>query len=229
MNRQELREALLSTAQDGKLSRAERQALRQVIADREMGDSERRALQGELFAAVVEQLSGEPERALVEWLSDILPLLAIAEKSAAGPRSHRCYFGPEDPMVETVEGLIRGIRGSLDVAMFTVTDDRIAHALLDVHKRGCQLRMIVDDDKAGDRGSDVARLAAAGIPLLVDRSPHHFHHKFAVFDGRTLLNGSYNWTRSADRNNRENFLVTDEPGLVQPYVDAFDEMWRELI
>ena len=30
----------------------------------------------------------------------------------------------------------------------------------------------------------------------------------SVLDGTALLNGSYNWTRGADQNNRENFLLT---------------------
>ena len=57
---------------------------------------------------------------------------------------------------------------------------------------------------------------------------HHFHHKFAVIDGHVLLNGSYNWTRSADMNNRENFMLSEEPTLVRRYARAFDALWAEL-
>ena len=57
---------------------------------------------------------------------------------------------------------------------------------------------------------------------------HHFHHKFAVLDGHTLINGSYNWTRGADRNNRENFMRTGDPVLVQAYRKAFDALWDEM-
>ena len=29
------------------------------------------------------------------------------------------------------------------------------------------------------------------------RRDGHMHHKFAIFDGERLINGSYNWTRGA--------------------------------
>ncbi len=68
----------------------------------------------------------------------------------------------------------------------------------------------------------------AGIPLRVDRSPFHMHHKFLVVDGQTLLTGSYNWTRGAARDNEENLIVTGEPRLVSAFAAAFDRLWERL-
>ena len=79
----------------------------------------------------------------------------------------------------------------------------------------------------GERpGSDVARLRRAGVAVRFDQSPDHMHHKFAVFDRRLLATGSYNWTRSAARNNHENIAITDDPRLVEPYRDEFDRLWE---
>ena len=52
------------------------------------------------------------------------------------------------------------------------------------------------------------------------------HHKFAIFDASVLLNGSYNWTRSAFQSNREN-LVTTHTSLVTKFAKAFDAMWND--
>ena len=72
------------------------------------------------------------------------------------------------------------------------------------------MRIISDDDKQFDEGSDIHALREAGVPLRIDDSPFHMHHKFALVDGAWLLNGSFNWTRSASVNNEENLLVTDD-------------------
>ena len=51
------------------------------------------------------------------------------------------------------------------------------------------------------------------------------HHKFAVFDRKVLLTGSYNWTRSAASENQENLIVTEAPGLVRSFAAEFDKLW----
>jgi phosphatidylserine/phosphatidylglycerophosphate/cardiolipin synthase-like enzyme len=112
--------------------------------------------------------------------------------------------------------------------VFTVTDDRISDAMLAAHKRGVRLRVITDNDKAFDLGSDVQRLGAAGVAVRVDRTQFHMHHKFALFDGRRLLNGSYNWTRGAARDNEENVVVTDDAALIAAFQGTFDQLWERL-
>jgi len=43
-----------------------------------------------------------------------------------------------------------------------------------------------------------------------------------------LLNGSYNWTRSASSFNDENLIVTSEPALVQTFTRQFEALWNGL-
>jgi len=64
------------------------------------------------------------------------------------------------------------------------------------------------------------------VPLRIDAGPYHMHHKFALFDERVLLNGSFNWTRSASDFNEENLLVTDQASLVADYRREFDKLWQ---
>lgn len=90
------------------------------------------------------------------------------------------------------------------------------------------MRIITDDEKSFDRGSDVQRLREAGVPVRVDGSEHHMHHKFALFDRVDLLTGSYNWTRSAANFNQENVVVTRDPRLVSAFSSMFDDLWSTL-
>jgi phosphatidylserine/phosphatidylglycerophosphate/cardiolipin synthase-like enzyme len=54
------------------------------------------------------------------------------------------------------------------------------------------------------------------------------HHKFAIADGTRLLNGSFNWTRSASRVNEENVMVTSEAAAVAAFRTEFDRLWASL-
>ena len=116
-------------------------------------------------------------------------------------------------------------RNTADLCVFTITDDRISSSILAAHARGVRVRIITDNDKAHDLGSDIERLAAAGIAVRIDRTPFHMHHKFAIIDGRRLLNGSYNWTRGAARDNQENLIVCDDARLVAAFQQEFEQLW----
>jgi phosphatidylserine/phosphatidylglycerophosphate/cardiolipin synthase-like enzyme len=53
------------------------------------------------------------------------------------------------------------------------------------------------------------------------------HHKFAIVDGVTLQTGSFNYTDSATRRNRENQLYLADPAIVREYRKEFDRLWDE--
>jgi len=67
-----------------------------------------------------------------------------------------------------------------------------------------------------------------GIPVVMDNATSHMHHKFVVVDGKVLLTGSFNWTRSASEQNQENVLITSDPRLVAPFATEFDRLWVKL-
>ena len=225
MNRQELLEILLSTAADDALSKGERSAVRSLVHDANPSANVRDALAHDVIEHIAMRTTDPREAARLRWLGDTLRVLLGAPTSET---SSRAWFGPEDPMVETLEAAVRAVHTRIDVAVFTITDDRLTEALIDQHRRGVAVRILTDNDKSHDRGSDAHRLERAGVPVRYDRSEHHFHHKFALLDGERLINGSYNWTRGADGSNRENFCITNDAILVRSYAEAFDRMWTEL-
>jgi phosphatidylserine/phosphatidylglycerophosphate/cardiolipin synthase-like enzyme len=112
--------------------------------------------------------------------------------------------------------------------VFTITDDSIKDAIVAAHRRKVSIRIISDNEKAEDLGSDIDQLARIGIPVRVDQSEYHMHHKYAIFDRSRLLTGSYNWTRSAANCNEENFIITSDAVLLKSFRTSFEQLWDQL-
>jgi mitochondrial cardiolipin hydrolase len=138
------------------------------------------------------------------------------------------YFSPGEDCRDTIIDGIRSATSLLDICVFTIADDRITREILARHRNGLRIRIITDNDKCYDHGSDIEEMVKAGIDVKVDKSPEHMHHKFMIIDKCILHNGSYNWTRSAAECNHENWLVTDISTLVKPYCGEFEKLWKML-
>jgi len=196
MTPQELQDRLARTLEDRRLSRGERQDLRRILAELSP-NADHRALRQFAFelarAAPVDTANGH----VLDWLEDVVKVLEGGEPSETSSPLSEAYFSPGDDCPRAIIGLLENAKRTADVCVFTITDDRLSAALLDAHHRGISFRVITDNDKAFDEGSDVDRISRAGVPVRVDRTRFHMHHKFAVIDGQWLISGSYNWTRGA--------------------------------
>lgn len=212
---------LRETFDDHRLTRKETRALRKLL---DTEHPEARALwRHHAFELARQWLADHPPVLVIEWLEQVNKALA----NKPDQTNSEAYFSPGDKPRERIVRALRGAQHSADVCVFTITDNQISKVVLDTHQRGIDVRIITDNDKSEDRGSDIARLAQAGIPVRMDVTDHHMHHKFALFDERLLLTGSYNWTRSAAAVNQENILLTDEPALVARFHGVFDALWEE--
>jgi len=222
----ELDNILKATLADFRLSRGEKQALSKLLDQFDVDDRQLAVFRNRAFAAAREELIDPDSRAIVDWLEGIVKALQPAPSRQAVPAE--AYFSPADDCPGKLVRLLNGASKQLDICVFTITDDRIAEAILDAHRRRVAVRVIADNDKANDRGSDVDRLERAGIPVRLDRTECHMHHKFALFDASALVTGSYNWTRSAAKYNEENFIVSHDARLVRTFSAEFARLWNAL-
>ena len=217
--------ALRETAQDFQLDHGEKSELRDL--GQQLDPGRIRFLRNRAFDVAREAMLATPAASLeaLRWLQQVVKTLDAAGEAA--PVVSSAYFSPGDTCLRRLSDLMRGCRASLDICVFTIADDRLTGAILDCHARGVQVRIVSDDDKRHDAGSDIHRLREHGLAVRLDDSPAHMHHKFALFDGRVLANGSFNWTRSATRDNDENLVVTDDANLVRVFGLQFEKLWQQ--
>ena len=222
MNPEKFALVLAETLEDVRLSRGERHVLKELLVDADPSEADRAAIRNRAFEAA-QPLIGSPDApAALRWLHDVIK--ALDTTRAAEHDRARAYFSPGDDCREAICAALRTARKSVDICVFTITDDRISREILAVADAGVNVRVISDDEKSLDLGSDVTRLQRSGISVAFDRAGH-MHHKFALFDSATLINGSYNWTRSAASENCENVVVTHEPALVVEFQAEFNRLW----
>jgi len=117
---------------------------------------------------------------------------------------------------------------SLEVCVFTISNDTIAKALEKLHAKGVKVRIISDDESAKNKGSDIFTMAAKGIPTRTDTNPNaHMHNKYVIIDNKILITGSFNWTWQAVSANQENLLIVEKEDLVRRYKDSFEKLWTQ--
>ena len=153
-------------------------------------------------------------------------ILSLLTKS--GGTSNHAYFSPGEACLNAIIAGINQAKSSLKICVFTISDDRITRAILQAHRRGIPVKILTDNAKLYDKGSDIRELAQAGIPVRIDNTSNHMHHKFALLDNQTVITGSYNWTRSAAQYNHENLIISDDKILVKDFNREFDRLWNEM-
>jgi phosphatidylserine/phosphatidylglycerophosphate/cardiolipin synthase-like enzyme len=214
------------TLSDYRVSRGERRVLRSVVDEIDPDDQQLATMRHRAFEIARREVGGPEAHAVIGWLEDVVKVLQA--RSGDATKSPAAYFSPGSGCVNAVVGLLRQTRKTADICVFTITDNRIADAIVDASQRRVDVRIISDNDKAEDPGSDIARLRGLGLPVRVDRTDNHMHHKYAIFDKSTLVTGSYNWTRSAADCNEENLVVQYDRSLIRRFGENFEKLWNSL-
>ena len=229
MQDHDVREKLRASLQDGQIDRTERDELRAWIDSSTIDGSKRAVYQSMAFDLAREAIEAKslPHYSALNWLEKIVKLLTPLASTVPQVDVAEACFTPQHDGAARIVRLFGEARKSVEVCVFTITDDRITSAMLAAHRRGVGIRVITDNEKCLDPGSDIERLFQSGLAVRQDNTEYHMHHKFAVFDQRLLLTGSYNWTRSAALHNEENFVLTSEAQLVRPFLALFEQLWRQ--
>ena len=164
--------------------------------------------------------------AVLVWTA-LLALVASTAPGLAFPA--QVYFSPDDGIRRHLLDAIRQSRQQIDVAVYQFTSTDLAEGLIAAKRRGVRVRVLIDRERSTAGGAALRVLRAKGVEVRQLGVPEQslMHHKFAVFDGRLLATGSYNWTRSAERANYENLVLTEDRALVARFRREFQRLWQK--
>jgi len=134
---------------------------------------------------------------------------------------------------------------SVDMALFVLSEQRLADILATDHQHGVQIRALIDPDFAfrpysealdmmgvalSDRCKQEADnhpwqdpITTVGVPLLPKGDL--LHHKFGVVDEQIVLTGSHNWSNAANQGNDETLLVIQNPTIAAHFEREFNRLY----
>jgi len=226
MDNAALEKLLEKTLEDFKLDQDERNMFREL--SEELRDDQLRFIRNKSFEISKSYIEKGGENAIrtLNWLNRIVKTIQPLKKNTVF--SSEACFSPGNDCRNKIISLINDAIKKIDICVFTISDNKITKSILLAHQRGVEVSIISDNDKANDKGSDINYLFEKGVAVVLDDSPYHMHHKFAIFDNKILLNGSFNWTRSATDYNEENIMISKEFGLVQQYNKKFISLKNSL-
>ena len=135
-------------------------------------------------------------------------------------------FSRVDDTSSLISTWISKANSSIEVAVYSFTQDSIADALVSAKNRGVAVRVLMDSGTISDSGSEYSRLQKLGISIKTDSSKGLMHDKFFIIDGRVVGTGSYNWTISAEDDNAENLLIVMSVALAERYLNEFTALWK---
>ena len=128
-------------------------------------------------------------------------------------------FTPGDNCTKTIVNALEQARSSVLVQAYSFTSAPIAKALVDAHKRGVHVEVILDRSQRKTKYSSADFVAHAGIPTYIDAEHAIAHNKIMVIDGEIVITGSFNFTKTAQEKNAENLLVIHDKTLAAQYSD----------
>ena len=150
------------------------------------------------------------------------------DTSDLGKATIEVGFSPDMGATDLVVKAISEGQKTIRVAAYSFTSKPIAQALLEAHKRGVDVRVVVDKSQARARYTSASFLANVGIPTRIDYRYAIMHNKFMVIDDTNVETGSFNFTSAAEHKNAENVMVLrNDPAVVKQYAEEWMRLWEE--
>lgn len=129
------------------------------------------------------------------------------------------YFAPAPDIHQHIIDRYDHAQKSIHVAIYSLTKDEFADALIRAHNRGVEVMVLVDKAQAGKTFED-EKLEAAGIKVWRSKGRQLMHNKISIIDDSIVITGSYNYTKNASKND-ENYVIIKDKEIGEIFENRF--------
>ncbi|MFO0935467.1 MAG: phospholipase D family protein [Gemmataceae bacterium] len=157
---------------------------------------------------------------ILAYLADVVVLKV--RRWYRGDSGIAIHFSPKGGCVDAIVAELTRARSEILVQAYSFTNREIVNALVDAVKRGVRTSIMLDKSNEVETYTELGDLTAHGMDVHIDGAHAIAHNKVMIIDNRTVITGSFNFTRQAELENAENLLIfRNQPELAARYKDNF--------
>jgi len=138
----------------------------------------------------------------------------------------KIYFSPKGGATNAIVRELDEAKSEILVQAYSFTSAPISKALLEAEKRGVKIIAVLDKSNVKDKYTAADALAKRDIFILIDDKHQIAHNKIIVIDGKTVITGSFNFSKAAEMQNAENLLIIHNRELANIYIQNFKEHYQ---
>jgi cardiolipin synthase A/B len=133
---------------------------------------------------------------------------------------------PGSEIRRLLESALVSARTRIEAEVFDLTDPDVILLLQSAHRRGAEVRLLLDPNQDVNRpGYALLRRGAVRVRWFRPAAGGKLHAKAVLADG-TLLLGSANWSRHGLDVNHELDVVTTDASAIAAYANRFEADWQ---
>lgn len=137
----------------------------------------------------------------------------------------------DENIEDVIRKNIREAKAELCIAVAWFTSKILMEELSALKRRGVNIKIIISDDEKND--ANIYKLIDACNNLIIPVIPKRadkkhkniMHNKYCIIDNKKVIDGSYNWTNSANYN-LEHVILIESTEVAKMYYANFEKIYN---
>lgn len=137
------------------------------------------------------------------------------------------YF---DDILSKIQSELSDANYSVRIAVSWFTNYALFKTVNELADKGIDIEIVINNDLINNGGYCLnfnELISKETVRFYLVEYPHLLHHKFCIIDDRTVINGSYNWTRFSISNYENIMIIRNDVNTVSAFNDEFERILQQ--
>jgi phosphatidylserine/phosphatidylglycerophosphate/cardiolipin synthase-like enzyme len=139
------------------------------------------------------------------------------------------YFSPDDGVADRIYEILTEAKESIYFMAFSFTTDEFGEVIREQAGNGLTVAGVMEEQQVKSNiGTEYDFFQQAGLDVYLDGNEGQMHHKTMIVDGKIVISGSYNFSRSAEIRNDENVIIFHNEKIADFYLQEFERVYGQV-